>query len=200
MKRIAIFASGNGTNMEAIVQYLRKGEGKESGIEVACVVCDVPGAYVLERAWKWDIPHYHLTKVQRNDPDYLLSLLREHEVEAIVLAGYLKLIPPFLLKAYPHRILNIHPALLPKYGGKGMYGMHVHEAVKRAGEAETGITIHVIDEEFDRGKTIFQAKTSVDPDDTPEEIAQKVHRLEHQHFPRVIVEWLSDPRITDLGR
>ena len=121
----------------------------------------------------------------------MLSLLEKHEIRYIILAGYLRLIPAFLLDAFPGRILNIHPALLPKYGGKGMYGHHVHEAVKAAGEHETGITIHVIDAEYDKGETLFQAKTTIDPvSDSPDDIAAKVHELEQRYFPEVIGKWI----------
>lgn len=176
--------------MEAIMRHLADQESPS--VEVACVISDHATAYVLERAEQWELPSYHLTKAQLSDKEILLPLLHRHEVDAIILAGYLQLIPPFLLEAFPHKILNIHPALLPKFGGKGMYGMHVHRAVKQAGEQESGITIHIIDKEYDRGETIFQATTPLSPSDTPEEIAHKVQKLEHQHFPRVIVEWLEN--------
>lgn len=189
MKRLAIFASGGGTNMEAITRYfLGK---KSSGIMVACVITDQKNAYVRERSKMLGIPCVYLTRQQLNDSGYLLSMLDRYSIDAIVLAGYLKLVPAFLIEAYPERIVNIHPALLPKYGGKGMYGMNVHQAVKDAGERETGITIHIIDQEYDKGKTLFQAKVSIDDSDSPEDIANKVHVLEHQYFPQTIENWLN---------
>lgn len=192
--KLAIFASGSGSNAEAIVRYLHDNQ-PEKGVRVACVITNKADAYVLDRAKRLGIPALYLTSDQLKSQETLLPILREYGVSHIVLAGYLALIPKFLLEAFPQRIVNIHPALLPKYGGKGMYGMHVHEAVKAAGESETGITIHVIDEEYDRGTTLFQAHTKVSPEDTPEDIAQKVHVLEHRYFPEVIACWvLGDPQ------
>lgn len=190
MTKIAIFASGNGTNMEQIAEYLEA--HPETGTTIACVVINRRDAYVRHRAERFGIPVQYFTRAELADPDVLLAYLREMEVEAIVLAGYMALIPPFLLSAYPGLILNVHPALLPKYGGKGMYGMHVHEAVHAAGERETGITIHEIDEQYDRGRTIFQATTELTPDDTPEDIAQKIHLLEREHYPHVVAAWIEE--------
>ncbi|MDO4771905.1 phosphoribosylglycinamide formyltransferase [Porphyromonas sp.] len=195
--KVAIFASGSGSNAEAIVRYLHH-EHPEKGIRVACIIANKPYAYVLERAKMLDIPARYMTPSELRDEEQLLPLLADFGVEYIILAGYLALIPPFLLKTFPQRIVNIHPALLPKHGGKGMYGMHVHEAVKAAGETETGITIHIIDEEYDKGTTLFQARTAVVSSDTPEEIAQKVHLLEHRYFPEVISRWiLGEPQTLD---
>lgn len=192
--RLAIFASGSGSNAEAIVRYLHDNQ-PERGIRVACIITNKSDAYVLERAKRLGIPARYLTSDELRSEETLLPILQEYGISHIVLAGYLALIPKFLLEAFPQRIVNIHPALLPKYGGKGMYGMHVHEAVKAAGEHETGITIHVIDEEYDKGTTLFQARTAVAPEDTPEEIAQKVHVLEHRYFPEVIACWvLGEPQ------
>lgn len=190
MKKIAIFASGSGSNMQKIAEYLR--ENPQSGVQIACVISDQPSAYVLERAKSFGIPSHYLTREHLGTPTQLLPLLQRYGVEAIVLAGYLRLIPEFLLDAYPQRIVNIHPALLPKYGGKGMHGMHVHRAVKAAGETESGITIHIIDKEYDRGTTLFQATTDIDSiHDTAEQIQQKVMILEHRHFAPTIVQWIS---------
>ena len=188
--KLAIFASGSGSNAEAIVRYFHDSQA-ERGIRVACIITNKPDAYVLERAKRLGIPAYCLTSDQLKSEETLLPILRERGVSHIVLAGYLALVPKFLIDAFSQRILNIHPALLPKYGGKGMYGMYVHEAVKTAREYETGITIHVIDEEYDKGTTLFQAHTAVSPEDTPEDIAQKVHVLEHRYFPEVIAYWIS---------
>lgn len=188
MTSLAIFASGNGTNMEAIAQYLS--EHPSLGIRITCVVVDRRDTFVRQRAKAHGIPDHYLTSAELQDPAVLLPLLRSYRVDCVILAGYLRKIPLFMLEAFPHRILNIHPALLPKYGGKGMYGRHVHEAVHAAGERTTGITIHEIDEQYDRGRTIFQAEVEIDPtQDSPDVIAEKVHALEHEHFPRVVAEW-----------
>lgn len=192
MNKIAIFASGNGTNMEAIANYIA--EHPDSMCEVTCVLCDRKDAYVMTRAHNHQIPAHYLTRNEWKDEKYVLDILRAHEVDVIVLAGYLSLVPEYLLRAFPSRILNIHPALLPKYGGRGMYGMNVHTAVKNAGEKESGITIHEIDHEFDKGKTIFQASVELSEEDTPEDIANKVHTLEYRHFPEVVVRWTNSKR------
>lgn len=192
MTKIAIFASGNGTNMEQIAEYLA--DHPEAALSVACVVINRREAYVRHRAERLGIEVKYFTRAELADPEVLLPYLRERGAEAIVLAGYMALIPHFLLEAYPGLILNIHPALLPKYGGKGMYGMHVHEAVHAAGERETGITIHEIDEQYDRGRTIYQARTEISPEDTPEEIAAKIHLLERDHYPRIVVRWIESKR------
>ena len=177
--------------MQKIAEYLR--EHPQAGVQIACVVSDQPEAYVLERAKKLGIPNHCLTREELSSPSVLLPLLKQYGVDAIVLAGYLRLIPEFLLEAYPQRIVNIHPALLPKYGGKGMHGMHVHRAVKAAGETESGITVHVIDKEYDRGTTLFQANIVIDPiHDTAEEIQQKVMKLEHCYFAPVVVRWVNE--------
>lgn len=175
--------------MEAIAEYLST--HPESGCSIACVLTDRQGAYVLTRAERKGVPGHYLTREEWRDERRVLEILNGYGVEAIVLAGFLSLVPKYLIVAYPSRILNIHPALLPKYGGRGMYGMNVHQAVKDAGETVTGITIHEIDEEFDRGHTIFQASVEVAPEDSPEDIADKVHRLEYSHFPQVVVRWLA---------
>ena len=123
-----------------------------------------------------------------NDGQKIMEYLSKHDIDFIVLAGFLWLVPEYLINKYPGRIVNIHPALLPKFGGKGMYGMHVHEAVKQSGETETGITVHLIDGNYDKGNTVFQAKVSVEPTDSPDDIANKVHKLEYQYYPKVIEE------------
>lgn len=193
MKRIAIMASGSGSNMQKIAEYLTL--HPDAGVEIACVITDQKEAYVQERAKSLGIPSHYLTGEELREGDHLLTLLERHQVDAIILAGYLRLIPPYLLRAYPERIVNIHPALLPKYGGKGMYGMNVHRAVKEAGETTSGITIHVIDEDYDRGSTLFQATTELLPSDTPEDIQHKVQLLEHRHFAPTIVQWLHTLRL-----
>lgn len=181
MKKIAIFASGSGSNAENIINYFS--ENKE--ISFPFIICNKSEAFVHERAKKLDVPSYTFKKSGFENGE-VLTLLKKEEVDLIVLAGFLLKVPENILKAYPHRIINIHPALLPKYGGKGMYGMNVHEAVVATGEKESGITIHYVNENYDEGQIIFQAKCEVLPDDSPETVAEKVHALEYKHFPEEI--------------
>lgn len=186
---IAIFVSGSGTNCENIIKYF---QGSES-IVTALVVSNRSDAYALERAKRLGVPSAVVPKAQLNDPAIILPLLQEYGVDFIVLAGFLPLIPDFLIDAYPRKIVNIHPALLPRHGGKGMWGHHVHEAVKAAGDTETGITIHYVSPVCDGGEIIAQFSTPVEPDDTPETIADKVHELEMAHFPEVLERlWSND--------
>ncbi|MCR5759054.1 MAG: phosphoribosylglycinamide formyltransferase [Bacteroidales bacterium] len=182
MTPIAVFVSGNGTNCEALIRHF----GTSSRAKVALVVSSSPSAYALVRAERLGVPTAVLTKSGLNDPDVLLPLLAEYHVEWIVLAGFLKVVPDFLLEAYPRRVVNLHPALLPKFGGKGMYGHHVHEAVKAAGESVTGMTVHYVTSEVDGGEIIAQFSVPISPADTPEDIAEKEHVLEMEHFPSVI--------------
>lgn len=186
MKRITILASGSGTNAENLIRYFKE----RDTAEVVLVAANRPDAYVLERAKKLDVPTWTFTR-QQMKVGKLLQKLQEVQADVVVLAGFLWLIPKDVLELFPRRIINIHPALLPKYGGKGMYGMNVHKAVKAAGDSETGITIHVVDEEYDRGLTLFQAKCEVASGETAEVIARKVHRLEMEHFPRVVEEYIQ---------
>lgn len=183
---IAIFASGNGSNAENIIRYFNQGDGRGSGLRVTLVVASRPDAYVIERARGLDVPVEVVTRPQLNDPAILLPLLDRYHIDIIVLAGFLLMLPKYLLHRYPGRIVNIHPSLLPRHGGKGMYGANVHRAVKEAGDTVTGITIHLVSEEYDKGEIIFQATVEVAPDDTPEDIERKIHHLERLHFPRVI--------------
>ena len=185
--RIAIFASGSGTNAEEIFKYF----GNHPSIEIALLLSSNPTAYALARASKYGVGTKVFTKPQLHADDEVLSWLKEANVSHIVLAGFLWLIPQNLIDAFPHHIVNIHPALLPKHGGKGMYGMKVHEAVKKCGERETGITIHEVNDRYDEGHILFQAKCKVLPSDTPEHIADKVHQLEHANYPRVIEQWIQ---------
>lgn len=181
VKRIAILASGSGTNAQRLVEHFRD----HPAAGVVLIGCDQPGAGVLERAWDLGVPSYLFNGTQLRDG----TLLRELQVQGIdlvVLAGFLRLIPADLVRAFPGRILNIHPALLPKYGGKGMYGQHVHAAVIAAGEPESGITIHVVNERYDDGEHLLQARCPVMPGDTPEALAARVHALEHVHYPAVV--------------
>ncbi len=182
MNKIAIFASGSGTNAENIARYF----AKNPHIEVSLLISNNKDAFVLERAKKLCIPAYTFSKAEIDDATLVLQTLREYEINFIVLAGFLLKVPQLILEAFPNKIVNIHPALLPKYGGKGMYGDHVHRAVVAAGETLSGITIHYINERYDEGDIIFQASCQVLPTDSPDEVAQKVHQLEYDHFPKVI--------------
>lgn len=181
-KRIAIFASGNGTNCENIIRYFQsKGDA-----EIAFVLSNRADAYALVRARRLGVKTVVMTRDTFNDESAVMELMRREHVGFIVLAGFLLLVPPFLIDAFDHRMVNIHPALLPKYGGKGMYGRHVHEAVKAAGESETGMTVHWVTREYDSGAIIAQYKTAISPTDTVDDIAAKEHELEMKYFPEVI--------------
>jgi phosphoribosylglycinamide formyltransferase-1 len=182
--RIAIFASGAGTNAEKIIEHFTG----HPRVKVALVVCNKPDAGVVNIAAHHQVPVLLIEKEPFFRGDAYVAALKQQGIGFIVLAGFLWKVPAALIQAYPNRIINIHPALLPKYGGKGMYGRHVHEAVIAAGEKESGITIHYVNEHFDEGAPIFQATCVVEPGDTPESLAQKVHVLEHRHFPRVVEE------------
>jgi phosphoribosylglycinamide formyltransferase 1 len=184
---IAILASGSGTNAEEIIKYFRH----HSSIEVSLVLSNNPTAFVLERAKKYSIPFYTFSRDDFKDRHKILGWLTENNITHIVLAGFLWLIPDYLIHAYPNKIINIHPALLPKFGGKGMYGIKVHQAVKQAREKETGITIHLVNEHYDDGEILFQGKCSIHENHTVEEIAECVHKLEHEHYPRVIETWIT---------
>ncbi|MBR6539982.1 MAG: phosphoribosylglycinamide formyltransferase [Bacteroidales bacterium] len=188
MKNIAIFASGNGSNAESLTKYFNNG----NTANVKLIVCNNKNALVLERAKNLNIealimPKEHLCS---ENPVELLEILESRKIDYIILAGYLLKIPLALVNKYTHKIINIHPALLPKYGGKGMYGMNIHKAVVEAKEKETGITIHLIDEIYDNGKIIFQTTCSVEPDDTPEIVAKKISLLEQTYFPKVVEEYI----------
>ncbi|TRX53730.1 phosphoribosylglycinamide formyltransferase [Fulvivirga sp. M361] len=182
--KIAIFASGNGTNAEKIAKYFKN----RQDIKIVLILSNKPDAYVHTRAENLDIPSITFNKVDFLQSDHVLDMLRKAEVDLVVLAGFLWLIPDNLIKAFPNRIVNIHPALLPKYGGKGMYGENVHRAVKAADEKETGITIHYVNQNYDEGRIIFQGKCELIAEDTVETIASKVHQLEYKHYPEVIEE------------
>ena len=184
MKKIAIFASGSGSNAENIIQYF----AHKPQFCVKSVFCNVPDAYVLERAKKYRIPSFVFNREEFRNPDKVFRQLQEQEIDFIVLAGFLWLMPSFITAAWPNKIVNIHPALLPAYGGKGMYGHHVHEAVIAAGEKESGITIHYVNDHYDQGAIIFQAKCPVLPTDTPDDLAARVHELEYRYFPQIIAE------------
>lgn len=184
MKNIAIFASGSGSNAENIANYFAASDYAR----VTLIVANNPNAFVIERAKRLGIEAITINKEQFLETDTLIAQLHARSIDFIVLAGFLLLVPGKLIEAYPGRIVNIHPALLPKHGGKGMYGDKVHQAVVAAGDTESGITIHLIDADYDKGTTFFQATCPVLPTDTPDDVAQKVHALEYKHFPRVIEE------------
>lgn len=184
--KIAIFASGSGSNAEEIFKHFQH----HKDIEVVLLLSNNPTAYALQRAQKFNVPTNVFNKTDFRTTEIVLNWLTEKGVTHVVLAGFLWLVPDYLLKAFPHRIINIHPSLLPKFGGAGMYGMKVHEAVKAAEEKETGITIHEVNEHYDEGKTLFQARCTVEPADSPEQIAAKIHQLEYQHYPAVIEKWI----------
>ena len=187
-KRIAIFASGSGSNAQKIAEYFKG----HPTIEVALVVSNKADAGVLDIAKSFGIETYVIpSKAEFTQTETLLQELYVSQIDFIVLAGFLWLIPEYLIEAYPSRIVNIHPALLPKYGGKGMHGMHVHHAVVAAGEKESGITIHYVDKVYDNGEHLFQATVPVEPGDTPEVVQQKVLVLEHTNFAQVIEKLLN---------
>lgn len=181
-KNIAIFASGSGTNAENIIRYF----GETDTARVRLVLSNKKEAFVLERAHALGVPCEVFLKPQWDSAEEILAVLRRYEINFIVLAGFLLRVPDLILHAYPRKIINIHPSLLPKFGGKGMYGDRVHEAVVAAGEKETGITIHYINEHYDEGDVIFQATCPVLPEDAPADVAKKVHALEYKYFPSVI--------------
>lgn len=187
MTNIAIFVSGNGTNCENIIRYFKDNKN----INVCLVISNRSDAYALVRAAKYDVPCKVLSKQEINDSDVIIPLLESFKINFIVLAGFMLMIPQFITEKYDCKIVNIHPSLLPKFGGKGMYGHHVHEAVKAAGEKETGITIHYVSNVCDGGEIIAQFKTAVSPEDTPETIEAKVHVLEQQYFPETIERLIS---------
>ena len=188
MNNIVLFASGSGTNVENIVNFFKN----DQDTQISMILTNNPKAYVIQRAEKLGIP----VRVFNRDDFYknstIIDLLKKIKPDLIVLAGFLWLIPENMIKAFPDKIINIHPALLPKYGGKGMYGSKVHEAVVANKEKESGITIHYVNERYDEGNIIFQAKCEVLPTDTPDDVANKVHGLEYKHFPRVIARLLKE--------
>lgn len=188
MINLAIFVSGGGTNCENIIKYF-KGSDK---VCIELVIANKAGIPALEKAERLGVQTCVVPKADLNREDYLLPLMREHSIDFIVLAGFLLVIPDFLIREYDHRMINLHPALLPKFGGMGMYGHHVHEAVKAAGESETGMTVHWVSGKVDGGEIIAQFRTPITPDDTPDDIAAKEHVLEMAHFPQVIDQVLSE--------
>lgn len=188
MKNLVVFASGSGTNAQNIAEYFNR----TKSASVSALFCNNSKALVVERAKKLNIPVCLFNRQQFYDSGYVIDQLRNFNTDFIILAGFLWLIPAHLIKHYPDRIINIHPALLPQYGGKGMYGMAVHEAVIASGERESGISIHFVDEKYDHGKIIFQARCPVSAGDTPQMLANKIHALEYEFYPKVIEKVLLD--------
>ena len=182
MTRIAIFASGSGSNAENIANYF----SENSDVDVSLILTNNPNAFVLERAKKLGIKSLVFSKTDFLKTDDILHFLDINEIDLIILAGFLLKIPKKLIKSFPNKIINIHPALLPKYGGKGMYGDKVHQSVIDAKETESGITIHFVNEDYDEGKIIYQAKCKITPTDTADDLATKIHTLEYEYFPKTI--------------
>jgi phosphoribosylglycinamide formyltransferase-1 len=188
MKNIAIFASGSGTNAENLIKFFRTSPfGK-----IKVVLTNRPDAGVIDRAQSLEIESIVFTREQFYNSEVVLDLLFERDIDYIVLAGFLWLVPDYLLKPFENKIVNIHPALLPKYGGKGMYGRRVHKAVIDAGDAESGITIHHVNQDYDEGDIIFQARCDIGAGETPESLARKIHELEYTHFPTVVESLLKE--------
>lgn len=188
MINIAIFVSGSGTNCENLIRYFKDSER----VNCALVVSNKPDAYGLVRAERLGVPTAVAPKPELNDPQVMMPLLQKYGIQFIVLAGFLPLVPNFLVDAFPRKIINIHPALLPKYGGKGMWGHHVHEAVKAAGETETGMTVHYVTPVCDSGEIIAQYRVALSPEDTADDIAAKEHLLEMEHFPRIVEQVINE--------
>jgi phosphoribosylglycinamide formyltransferase-1 len=184
--RVAIFASGNGTNAEAILNYFKS----HDSIEISLIASNNKNAFVLKRALAHHVFSFVFNKDEFRNLDFILAKLREKQITHLVLAGFMWLVPSYLVAAYPNKIINIHPALLPAYGGKGMFGMYVHQAVKANNESQTGITIHLVNEKYDEGKILLQKICNIDVTDTPEDIATKVHHLEHEFYPKQIEKWI----------
>jgi phosphoribosylglycinamide formyltransferase-1 len=187
MRHLAIFASGTGSNARQIIEFFQD----SPDVQVTLVVSNKREAGVLDIAREHGIATHVTDRKTFYETEELLAVLREHRVDFIALAGFLWLIPTYLIRAFPRKIVNIHPALLPKYGGKGMYGLHVHTAVQAAREKETGMTIHFVNEHYDAGDIIFQARCPVLPTDTPADIAHHVLALEHAHYPEIILRVMS---------
>ena len=186
-KRLAIFASGSGSNAEKIAEYFTG----RTDIEISLILSNNPQAGVIARARRYQVPVVLFDRKTFYDTHRIIEILQNEHIDLVVLAGFMMLIPEAMVQAFPDKIVNIHPALLPKYGGKGMYGHFVHEAVVAAQELESGVSIHFVNERYDEGDIIFQATCEVIPTDTPEEVARKVQVLEHQHYPEVVDKLLS---------
>jgi phosphoribosylglycinamide formyltransferase-1 len=194
---IAIFASGSGTNAQNIIEYFNKRNG-EKHIEVKAVLSNKAEAYVLKRAQNLGVSSYRFTPRELRESELVDNLLHKHSIDYIILAGFLVKIPDRIVDNFENKIINIHPSLLPKFGGKGMYGEKVHEAVLESGEKESGITIHLVDKEYDNGRRLLQVKCVVSPNDTPQSLAEKVHKLEWHHFPRIIESYITEKESLSL--
>ncbi len=188
---LVLFASGTGSNVLNIIQYFKS----KPEINVSAVFCNNKNAKVIEKSKKENIDVFVFTKEELLEKDLVLEKLRDYSADFIVLAGFLLKIPHSIIHAYPNKILNIHPALLPKYGGKGMYGMHVHEAIVQNNEIESGITIHYVNQNYDEGAIVFQTKCPVSKNDSAEDVAAKIHDLEMKHFPKVIEETITTAKL-----
>ena len=187
MKRIVIFASGSGTNAENLIKFFHNRENAS----VIQVLTNNPHAKVLDRAKKLKVSALSFNKVAFSETNDILNILKLANPDLIILAGFLWKFPEFILKEFPNKVINIHPALLPKYGGKGMYGMYVHEAIVKNKETETGITIHYVNENYDEGAIIFQTACNVNASDSAQDVANKIHKLEMEHFPKVVDQLLK---------
>lgn len=187
-KNIWVFASGSGTNAAKLMEFF----ARHPSLKIGGLFTNRPGAAVVKRASDAGVPVFFLSDQEIAAPGTLLSLLKKHQVDGIILAGFLRKIPDDLVAAFPEKIINLHPALLPSFGGKGMYGMHVHRAVKESGADKTGITVHLVNEKYDEGRILFQAEVPVNAGDTPETIAAKVQRLEHEYFAPVCARHFSE--------
>jgi phosphoribosylglycinamide formyltransferase-1 len=188
MNKIAIFASGSGTNARNIIEYFN---AKKTAV-VSCVLSNKSDAYVLERAQNLNIPTFTFNRQEFYETGKVLDFLVDKGINWIVLAGFLWLVPENIVDSFPGRIVNIHPALLPKHGGKGMYGLNVHKAVIENNEPETGITIHFVNKKYDEGSIIFQTRCRVESDDTPESLADRVHQLEYKYYPLIIEQLINN--------
>ena len=180
--RLAVFASGSGSNAEVLVKYFQD----NSDIEIALIVSNRKDAYVLKRAEQLNVPAVVISPSEWRKEDFIKAFFLKNRIDGIVLAGYLLLIPEYFIRMYPEKIINIHPALLPDFGGKGMYGMNVHRGVIDSGARKSGITVHIVDEAYDRGKIIFQESLTVKQGETPESLAKRIQELEHRYYPVVV--------------
>lgn len=185
--KIAVFASGSGSNAENINNYLLSNYNQK----IDCILCNKKDAFVFERAEKMGVDSFYFDKKSFYSATEIIDLLIDREIDFIILAGFLLKVPEELIRRFEDKIINIHPALLPNYGGKGMYGMNVHRAVIENKEPKSGITIHLVNEEYDKGRILFQAETTILETDTPEDLAQNIHQLEYKHFPEVIVDYIN---------
>lgn len=186
MLNLSIWASGNGSNAENIINYFENNQD----IQIKHILCNNASAGVIERAKRLGVPCHVFSRKEFSESEKIFNILLSDDIHFIILSGFLQMVPSVIVATYRNKILNIHPALLPKFGGKGMYGMNVHKAVIAASEIESGITIHIVNNEYDKGRIIMQAGFTIEPCDTPETIAEKVHALEYKHFPKVINDFV----------